>query len=386
MIYLDNNATTRIRPEVVERMAACYRDVWGNASSQHAQGRKARHALEQARETIGLLLGADPDRDRIIFTSGGTEANHLIWMGAPRRSGRAVVSAVEHPSVRGGAELWRDRGGRLWTLPVDSAGVCTLEPFDREEHDQWAEVADQPLDLVSLMLANHETGVLQPVERLASTFPRAAIWHTDAVQAVGKIPVSFRELQVSALTVAPHKFHGPLGIGALLLRDDVPLNPLFRGGFQQQGFRPGTEPVPLIVGMAHALELSLADQQAQANLLRQRRDRLAAGLLGADPTAMVLGHQVDRLPQTLCIAFPGLDRQALMLALDLAGIACSTGSACASGSSEPSPVLQAMGCEPAVVQSAIRFSLSVETTCGEIEQALERITPILARLRSAAPR
>jgi cysteine desulfurase len=378
MIYLDNNATTRIHPEVAEAMLACYRDGWGNPSSQHAQGRRARRALEEARETIGQLLGATVGRDRILFTSGGTEANHLIWLGTHRRHGRGVVSEIEHPSLLGAAELWRERGGDLWALSANAEGVCDpATPHD----PRLAEVANEPLDIVSLMLANHETGVLQPVERLATCFPHAMVWHTDAVQAVGRVAFQFRDLNISAMTVAAHKFHGPLGIGALILREDVPLAPLFRGGFQQQGYRPGTESVPLAVGMAQALQRTLADQKSRIAAMRELRDRLAAELLAADPVAVVVGADSERLPQTLCISFPGLDRQALLLALDLEGIACSTGSACASGSSEPSPVLEAMGCSEEIVRGALRFSLSLETSEEEIEQAIPRITQVLGRFR-----
>jgi cysteine desulfurase len=378
VIYLDNNATTRLAPEVAEAMLECYRQGWGNPSSQHQIGRQARRRLEESREIVGRLLGADVARDRVIFTSGGTEANHLLWLGIPRQHRRAVVSAMEHPSVLGAAELWRAQGGELLTWKPDERGVC--DPASPRD-ERLAEIAREDCDIVSLMLANHETGVRQPVERLAAAFPRAVVWHADAVQAVGKVEVRFRELGISAMTVAAHKFHGPLGIGALILRDDVPLQPLFRGGFQQQGFRPGTEVVPLTVGMARALELWWNERRERAERMERLRDRLAAGLLAADPRARVIGADAERLPQTLCLSFVGLDRQALLMACDLAGVACSTGSACASGSSEPSPVLQAMGCEASVVQGALRFSLSHETTAQEVDEAIRRIRAVLARFR-----
>ena len=381
VIYLDNNSTTRLHPAVADAMMVCYREGWGNPSSQHQLGRRANRQLEEARATIGQLLGADLPRDRIIFTSGGTEANHLIWLGPPPRYRRAVVSAVEHPSVQGAAGLWKERGGELFTLPADSRGVC--DPTS-QHNGRWEEIAESPLDIVSVMLANHETGVRQPVERLASSFPQAAIIHVDAVQAVGKVEVNFHALGISAMTIAAHKFHGPLGIGALLLRDDVTLLPLLRGGFQQQGFRPGTESVPLIVGMAKALQLWSAEFQERIAQMARLRDRLAAGLQVADPAAHILGAKVERLPQTLCISFVGLDRQGLLMACDLEGIACSTGSACASGSAEPSLVLQAMGCSADVVRGALRFSLSCETTEAEIDEAIVRIGAILRRFRRRA--
>jgi cysteine desulfurase len=236
--------------------------------------------------------------------------------------------------------------------------------------------------LVALILGQNETGVIQPVARLSAICAAHGVFlHTDAAQVVGKLAVDFRALGATTMTVAAHKFHGPLGIGALLVRHGVPLRPQLFGGTQQGGLRPGTESVALAVGMCRALELSHEQQRDRAARMRQLRDRLEAQILGGWPSAVVLGAGSERLPHTSHIAFAGLERQALFMALDQAGVACSTGSACASGSSEPSPVLLAMGCEPAVVASALRFSLGATTTAAEIEEAARRILACCNDLR-----
>jgi cysteine desulfurase len=389
-IYLDHNSTTPIDPRVVEAMVRAWTDCGANPASQHGPGRAARRMLEEAREGIAELLGAKTggmDADRVIFTSGGTEANNQAVRGllpmslAGTKPGPGMglfSSAIEHPSVASLSEFKR--------LPVDPAGVAIIP-------------ADFDAKLVSLMLASNETGVIQPVAELARVCRERGITvHTDAVQAIGKIPVHFRNLGVDALTLAPHKFHGPLGIGALVIKHGVKIQPQLYGGFQQEGLRPGTENVALAVGFHKALEVAVRELPERAARMENLRNQLERALLESFPVSqemVVIGattlspalsqretEKPPRLPNTSCIAFPGLDRQALVMALDLAGVACSTGSACASGSSEPSPTLVAMGLPKEVIEGAIRLSLGAFTTPEEVAEAARRILKTVKHLRS----
>ncbi len=377
MIYLDNNATTRLDPAVADAMAECHAQRLGNPSSQHRAGRRARRVLEDARHEILTLLGGRTEGsqpDRCLFTSGGTEANNLALLGAPVLHRRLIISSLEHPSVTGAAELLRQRGHEVLRLPADSRGVTSLEPLG-----EWLE---RGVDVVSVMLASNETGVLQPVGEVARRCPPPVVVHTDAVQAAGKVAIDFRALGVSTLSVAAHKFHGPVGIGVLLMRHEVTLQPRLLGGFQQEGLRPGTEAVALAVGMAQALRIWTERRAERAERMERQRERFEQAVRAAYPAAVVIGQDAPRLPNTSCIAFPGLDRQALFMALDMHGVACSTGSACASGSSEPSPALLAMHLPNAVVHGALRFSLGADTTDEEIEEAIARVVKVLGRLGS----
>jgi cysteine desulfurase len=381
MIYLDHNATTPTRPEVVEAMATSGAAAYANPASQHRPGQQARRALEDAREAIAEILGADltpPRRDRLIFTSGGTEANNLAVLGIARareeQSRRIVISAGEHQSVIEPAEHLLEQGWRLDTLGLTPQGVVRLE--------QLTPLLEGELPrLVSVQLANHETGVLQPVAEIAAICNRAGVpCHTDAVQVVGKLPVSFRDLDVSALSLSAHKFQGPPGIGALILRDGVPIAPLMFGGHQQDGLRPGTESVPLAVGMATALDLWAKEQDEHARRLTALHDRFESGLRAALPNIVVHGTDAKRLPQTSNIAFPGVDGEVLRMALDLGGVACSVGSACSSGSTELSPTLRAMELPNTLVSSSLRFSLGATTTEAEIDEAIRRIAHVCRQL------
>jgi cysteine desulfurase len=381
-IYLDHNATTPLLPEVVEAMVRVYRAGPANPASQHRPGRRARQAIEDAREAIGRLLGANVDgraSDQVVFTSGGTEANNLALAGlGADRSGGIVISAVEHPSVMGPALRLQQQGVSVSRLPVNADGQVLL--------DALAEQLQSSPRLVSVMLGNNETGVLQPIAKIAALCRESGVLlHTDAVQAVGKQPLDFRALGVDALSLSAHKFHGPVGIGALIVRHGVTLEPQLRGGFQQAGLRPGTEAVALAIGMRTALEAWQRESREREERLRTLRDRLEQRLLGACPELVVHGRGTPRLPQTSNIAFGGVNRQALLMALDLAGVACSTGSACASGSSEPSPVLLAMGCSKDLVEASLRFSLGATTTTVEVDQAAERILQIYKDLRDKIP-
>lgn len=379
VIDLDHNATTPIHPDVATAMLECSLAGYGNAASAHQRGRSARRILEQARNGIGRILGAHMvsiDSDRVILTSGGTEANNLALAGlAGRPPGQVLISSVEHSSVIGPAQQLERQGFDVRYLPVDASGIVAPE--------QLRQFMTTDCRLVSIMVANNETGVLQPIEQLAAICSQQDVpFHTDAVQAVGKIPVHFRQLQVTALTLSAHKFHGPRGIGALLLRPKTPIYPMLFGGFQQAGLRPGTEPIELAVGMHHALQIWQRDGHTRQKRMAALRDRFEESLRAANIGVIVNALGADRLPHTSNVAFPGLDCQALHMALDMAGVACSVGSACSSGAAQPSTVLVAMRLPEKIVSSSLRFSLGVFTTRQEIDDAVQRIVDVAARLHS----
>jgi len=381
-IYLDHNATTPICPEAVEAMAECQAEYTANPASQHRPGQKAHKRLEDARERMAELLGAEltgTRGDRLVFTASATEANNLAVLGIPTalngKPESVLVSSMEHASVIEPAEWLLEQGWRLDTLPATGDGVVRDEMLDELLTDQTR--------LVSVLLSNHETGVIQPVERIAERCNAAEVpMHTDAAQSVGKVPVDFRGLGVSAMSIGAHKFRGPLGIGALLLRYDVDIRPLMFGGHQQQGIRPGTESVVLVVGMLAALEAAMKQREENARRMRQLRDRFEAGLKKGFDQLVVNGLGAERLPNASNCAFPGIDGQVLLMALDIAGIASSAGSACDSGSVELSPTLKAMGLKPEIVGSSIRFSLGTTTTEAEIDEAIHRILAVLDEMGS----
>jgi cysteine desulfurase len=342
-IYLDHNATTPIHPEVVQAMTRCYADGYANPASQHRPGQRARKLLEDARERIAEILGAEltgSQPDRLIFTSSATEANNLAILGIAgaggSEPGQIVISAIEHSSVIEPAEHLMEQGWDYDGLSVTSDGVVRTELLPGLLTDKAR--------VVSVTLGNHDMGVLQPVGHLAAICNHAGVpLHTDAVQVVGKLPVNFRRLGVAAMSVSAHKLRGPLGIGALILRHDAAIEPLMFGGPHQSGLRPGTESVALAVGMLAALEIWQKDHEAHARHLTALRERFESGLKAGAPNVIVNGAGAERLPQTSNVAFPGPDGQVLLTALDMAGVACSLGSACSSGSTEPSPTLRAMG-------------------------------------------
>ena len=383
-IYLDYNATTTQLPEVVDAVREASLRYGANPGSQHEPGRQARRALEEAREKVGELLGArmgGMSADQVIFTSGGTEANHLALFGlltnpeqpADSSPAHLVLSSIEHPSIVEPIGRLENQGWRVDRLPIDTNGVARHEELDQQLRENTR--------LVCLMLANNETGVIQPVAKAAAwCVERRIALHTDAAQAVGKVPIDFSKLGVSTLSCAAHKFYGPVGIGALIVRHGVSLRPTMWGGHQQAGLRPGTEAVALAVGMRTALECCERDFRRKSEHIASLRDQLEQVILTEIPSAIVIGQLADRLPNTLNIALAGVDRQALVMALDLAGVACSTGSACASGSSEPSPVLVAMGLDKRVIGGAIRLSLGVANNDAEIEEAGRRILSVCKQL------
>jgi cysteine desulfurase len=372
VIYLDNNATTPTLPAVYEAMRPCLTEVYGNPASAHRAGRRARQALEDAREHVAALLGARPDE--VVFTSGATEANNLAVFGlAGDPSGHVVASPVEHPSVAEPLRRLQEIGFRVDFLPVDRAGVVRPEAL--------AGLLRPETRLVTVMLANNETGAVQPITDLVARQP-AVPFHCDAVQAVGRVPVHFGELGVTTLSLSAHKFHGPRGVGALLVRHDTKLRPLILGGHQQRGRRPGTEPVALAVGLAAALELAEREGGSRRERVLALRRRLLDALRREAAPVVLNGPEEGGMPHTLNLSFPGCQADALLMVLDLAGVACSTGSACSSGSLLPSPVLKAMGVPDDVLHSAMRFSLSALLSEAEVDEAGRRIAGAVRRLRA----
>lgn len=378
MIYLDHNATTPMPTEVLESISAVHASRFANPASQHAEGRRAKAALDQIREQIRERIGGR-DRghlsDRIIFTSGGTEANNLAIRGlCGDPPGRVIISSIEHPCVSGAARELERLGYEVVRLPCDGNGVICLEALRSEVTVETR--------LVSLMVANHETGVIQPVEDAASICRDYGVpLHTDASQAVGKISLNFARLGAAAMTVSAHKFHGPRGSGALVVANGISLTPILFGGGQQLETRPGTESIALPAGMNQALAWSEQKRLTEPQRISRMRDRFEEVLIEQLPNVVINGREANRLPNTSSVAFLGLDRQALLMALDYAGVACSTGSACASGSSEPSSVLLGMGCSNEVVEGSLRFSLGHQNTPDQVAEAAEIIVRIVARLR-----
>lgn len=376
-VYLDNNATTRVAPQVLARMLPFFTEEFGNPSSLHRFGKAPALAVAEARRAVQALVGA-VDPSEIVFTSGGTEANamaiHAGLAADPARR-EIVTSAVEHPAILALCARLVQEGGTVHLIPVDRFGRLDLDAYRAAVGPQTA--------LVSLMWANNETGTVFPVEGLAEIARAAgALFHTDAVQAAGKLPISLRGTDIDMLSLSAHKLHGPKGIGALYVRKGVPFQPLLRGGKQERGRRAGTENTPGIVGFGAAAELALrADLSGMAAL----RDELERGILARVPKCAALGDLLDRLPNTSCVAFDFIEGEAILMMLDRAGIAVSSGAACASGAIEPSHVMRAMKVPFTAAHGAIRFSLSRETTAAEIRQVLEVLPPIVEQLRALSP-
>lgn len=373
-VYLDNNATTAIDARVLERMQECWTTAFANPGSQHSFGRAARTILEDSRESIARILNADASE--VIFTSGGTESiNAAVYGFTFGRRGTLAATAGEHPATAEACQIAINNGWKQVTLPVDSHG--------RLEDEQLDQLPWSDLKLVCVILAHNETGVIQDVRRLSSLCLQHGVpLLLDAVQAVGKIPVDFQALGATAVAFGAHKFHGPRGVGGLLLRRGVRLPPFFVGGHQESGRRAGTESVPLIAGMARALEAWQAEVAERDSSVRALRDRLQNGLLQKCTSAVVHGLQANRLANTLSIAFPGVAGEALLVNLHLTGIACSLGSTCASGSVEPAKSLLAMGVAPDVCKSSVRFSLSYQNTASEIDWAVDKIATLVSRLQT----
>jgi cysteine desulfurase len=370
MIYFDHHASTPMLPEVWAAMQPLALEHFGNPASAHHAGRKARQALNEAREQLAALVDAYPDE--VVFTSGATEANNLALFGlAGAAPGHILASPVEHSCVTEPLKALAARGFTVDMLPVNAHGV--VEPTAYRERVQ------PTTRLAVVMLINHETGAIQPVAELAHCVN--VPFHTDAAQALGKWPVSFRELGATTLSASAHKFGGPKGIGVLIVRRGTKLQPLLLGGHQQQGRRPGTEMPMLAVGMAKALEVTLHRQPAERERLRQQRAQLLACLHERCPP-MVVNSPLDGSPYVLNVSFPGCRAELLLMRLDLAGLACSTGSACSSGSLLPSPVLQAMHVPDDVLRSAMRFSFGPSLTDADFARAAQIIVEAVRAVRA----
>lgn len=369
MIYFDHNATTPLDGRVLEAMLPYLKSCHGNPSSLHRPGRIARDAVETARAQVAALTGAAPTQ--VVFTSGGSEANNLAIKGLAwsLKPGRICIGATEHPSVAAPAQFLRSQDWECRTVPVDAQGV--IEDF------ALAETAENPPDIVAVMLANNETGVVQDVARIAAVARNNGAWlHCDAVQAAGKIPLSFPQTGAHLMSLSGHKIYGPKGTGALIVDPSVPLTPLIHGGEQEKGLRGGTENVAAIVGFGKAAELAAAELEEHGRRLRRLRDILERGIETL-PGTMVFAHAAERLPNTLQFAVAGYDGETLVMLLDRHGIAVSSGSACASGAREPSPVLLAMGVDPALATGAVRISLGKGNTEAEAEELLSSLGRII---------
>jgi len=369
-IYADHAATTPVRNEVIAAMLPYFGTFGFNPSSVHAEGRTARAALDGARATVAALLGAKPRE--IVFTGGGSEADTLAIVGAARalrgRGRHVVTSAVEHHAVLHAADLLRDEGYEVTVLGVDAAG--------RVDPDAFAAALRPDTVLASVMLANNELGTLQPIAALARTaHSRGAVFHTDAIQAPGRLPLDVETLGVDLLSLSAHKFYGPKGVGALYVRTGTPLEPLVVGGGQEHGLRAGTENVAGIVGFAHAFALAVAELPAEAERVAALRDRFEAELEPGDGVH-VNGRDAERLPNVSSIAFRGVDAPTFLVRLDLDGVAASAGSACAAGSTEPSHVLAALDVPPWVRSGTLRFSFGRLTSEQDVERLVKMVRGI----------
>jgi cysteine desulfurase len=379
-IYLDHNATTPPAPEVVDAVSASLREDFGNPSSIHGAGQQAKAKLDEARTEVARVIGAEPGD--VVFTSGGTEADNLAIRGVMEAAAstprtRLIVSAIEHEAVLNTAKALGRRGCPVTVLPVDANGMVAPDVLARELGSDVA--------LVSVMLANNETGVMQPVAELARlAHAQGALFHTDAVQAAAKIPIDVGALGVDLLSIAAHKFRGPKGVGALWIRRGTKLASPVTGGRQERSRRAGTENVPAIVGFGVAARLGLANLAPDAQRLAALCQQLESGILGSVPGTAVNGSGAPRVPNTTNISFERVEAESLLIALDLEGVAVSTGSACSSGTLEPSHVLRAMGLPHGRVQSSIRFSLGATTTEAEIAHVVGVLPALVERLRCVA--
>jgi len=379
LVYLDNNATTSVAPEVIEAMTPFFRDLWGNPSSMHAFGGQVRQYVENARRQVADFIGAD--KSEIIFTSCGTESNNMAIRGTMEASaGRLnfITTRVEHPAVLEPVRMLKDRGYNVIELDVDSSGQIDLGQLKR--------VLGYGPALVSIMWANNETGVMFPVSEIVDMVKAAGgIMHTDAVQIVGKMPIDLRAIKVDLLSLSGHKLHAPKGIGALYVRKGTRVAPLLLGGHQEGGKRGGTENVPYIVGLGMACELAGKNISGEMTRVSAMRDRLQKGILEKCSNVRVNGDQVHRLPNTLNISFLYIEGESILYHLSDLGIAASSGSACTSGSLEPSHVIRAMGVPFIAAHGSIRFSLSRYNTDADIDYVLESLPPVIKKLRSISP-
>ncbi|MCM8760534.1 MAG: cysteine desulfurase NifS [Candidatus Omnitrophica bacterium] len=380
-VYLDNNATTRMREEVLEAMLPYLKDIYGNASSVHQFGRAARAALDNARNQVASFLGA-ASPEEIIFTSGGTESDNLAIKGvahAMRSKGdHLITTAIEHSAVLNTCRALEKDGYKVTYLPVDEYGLASVDSLRKAIGPQTV--------LISIMYANNEVGTIEPITELAEVAKeRGVYFHTDAVQALGKISFDLSSLPVDLLSMSGHKIYGPKGVGVLYIRKGTRIDAIAHGGHHEMNKRAGTENVPAIVGLGRACELAKKELPDEWRKLIALRDRLYQGIMSKIPHVSLFGHPEKRLPNTLNVGFKYLEGESILLNLDMEGIAVSTGSACTSGTLEPSHVLTAMGIDPADAQGAIRFSLGRDNTEEDIDYVLTMLPPIIQRLRDMSP-
>lgn len=377
--YLDYNATTPVDREVFDAMAPYFVENFGNASSIHSAGQRARGAVDRARESVAALVGAKPAE--IIFTSGGTEANNLAVLGVAAASGgqgHIIATSIEHHAVLHSCRALEKNGLEVNYVPVGSSGI--VEP------DAIRSALRPDTILISVMHANNELGTIQPIAEIARIAAEADIYfHCDAVQSAGKLPLDVDRFGVDLLSISAHKFYGPKGVGALYVRPGTPLEPQFHGGHQERDRRPGTEDVPSIVGFGKAAELARKNHAGDVARIAALRDRLEQALVAEIPQVHVNGDRARRVSNTTNLTFTAAGGEALLIALDLQGVACSTGAACSSGAVEPSHVLLAMGLSPDDARSSLRFSLGRPTTDEEIDYAIGVIPAVVERLRSLSP-
>ncbi|MGC2421605.1 MAG: cysteine desulfurase NifS [Candidatus Acidiferrales bacterium] len=379
-VYLDYNATTPVDPAVLDAMLPYFAESFGNAGSVHSAGQRGRAAVDAARESVAALLGAKPAE--IVFTSGGTESDNLALFGAVAASKKPrkhiITSTIEHHAVLNVCRELENQGVEVTFVPVGGHGVVAPDDIRRALRPDTI--------LISVMHANNEIGAIQPVEEIGRIAAEAGIlFHCDAVQSAGKLPLDVNRLGVSLLSISAHKMYGPKGVGALYVRSGVPIEPLMRGGHHERDRRPGTENVPAIVGLGKAAELARQCLANDAPRIRALRDRLEQSLLARIPGARVNGDISRRVPNTSNLLFPGAGGEALVIALDLEGIPCSTGAACSSGSIEPSHVLLMAGLSEEDARSSLRFSLGRPTSAEEIDRAISVIPGVVERLRALSP-
>jgi cysteine desulfurase len=376
-VYLDNNATTPVLPEVIEAMRPYFGERFGNASSIHHYGQETRAAVERARDAVASLLGCRASE--IVFTSGGTEADNLAIAGLTSAGEHVITSTIEHHAVLNACKHLEETGREVTSVPVDGRGLVDPDDVRRELRRNTS--------LISIMMANNETGVLQPVEEIGKIAAEAQVYfHTDAVQAAGKVPIDVKRIGCHALTISGHKMHAPQGVGALYVRNGARLQPLFYGGRHERSRRAGTENVPGIVALGKAAELAMqAFNRSENKKMSALRDRLEKGIITQVEDAGVNAEGTPRVPNTTSIYFDHIDGEAMVIALDLKGLAVSTGAACSSGAIEPSHVLMAMGLRADRARASIRFSLGKQNTEEDIDLVLALVPETVSRLRELSP-
>jgi cysteine desulfurase len=381
-VYFDHNATTYMRDEVIAVMLPFLEKRFGNASSLHFFGQENRGVIDEAREHVASFIGAEPSE--VIFTSGGTESDNIAIRGVVKAlrgkvpEPHLITSSIEHPAVLRTCEALEEEGVSVTYLPCrrdGSVDVADLEAALREN-----------TILVSIMVSNNETGVIQPIREISGMIrPKGIILHIDAVQGMGKIPVDVGDLGADLLSISAHKFYGPKGIGALYVRRGTPIDPIYTGGHQEEGLRPGTENIPAIVGFGEACRLSKEHLEEEMERIGRLRDRLQAGILEKVPNVHINGGESPRVPNTCNVTVPGIEGEAMSLNLSMLGFALSSGSACATGDPEPSHVLKAMGLDPVEAQGALRISLGICNTDEDVDAFLETFPEVVKRLRDLSP-